>query len=555
MSDGGLGMRRLRVAALWLLALIPSAYCAWIAMDMPYLGQFHDASLYWVSAKSLAQGSGYRILSLPGEPFQTKYPPLYPLALSLIWRAIPRFPDNLPLAALVSWLFLPLYLLLARGVLADLGLGQRHRCVVLVLLALNPYVLVYATSVMSELPFCCLLFGCLYLAARAGAPNSGVRMAAAAGALAGAAYLTRTAMLPALVSVPLWLVFRRRFRPAAVFCAAMLPAVLAWTLWVRAHPPPGTDPALLYYTDYLRFQFANFTWSDLPVVVAKNVEDLLVGIGGLIIPLELAAPLGGARLLEVLGLACILSAVRLAREKGTSQYHLFALGYVVLLLPWHMGNHQRFLRLLFPVLPLLLAGVTREVWRAVRFLAQRLKTGRGADLALAVPALTGVALLCLWALALNCITLACFPGFTRYNRAGLASKEAAYRWIRENTPAEALVLSEADPVLYLYTGRHGSSLIIPPRLLYFGRPGDTARFVNTVAGYARARNMRYIVFNSLEGAPARHHVMNGETVIAAPELRLVFQSARTSVYAVGELPGTHSTDVPVPATDGLKVQQ
>jgi hypothetical protein len=523
---------RLPAAALWLLALVPSAYCAWIAMDMPYLGLYHDASLYWVSAKSLAQGSGYRILSLPGEPYQTKYPPLYPLALSLIWRASPGFPGNLQLATVIAWLFLPLYLLLARRTFADLGLGAVHSRVLVVLLALNPYVLIYAASLMSELPFCCLLFGCLYLATRAGAPGSGLRLAAAAGALAGAAYLTRTAVLPLLISAPLWFALRRQYRRAAVFCAAMLPAVLAWTFWVRAHPPPSSDQAMLYYIDYLKFHLSSFTWSDLPVLVSRNFQDLLTGIGGLFIPLELAAPLGGAHLLEVLGVLCIFCVVRLAWEKGASQYHLFAVGYVALLLPWQMGNHQRFLRLLFPVLPLLLAGVSREVWRTVRFLALRLKTGRSIALALGVPALTGVSLLCLWALALNLIMLASFPGFTRHSRAVLESARGAYSWISENTPADARVLSETDPLLYLYTGRHGMRLLTPARLLYFGQPADITRFTNDLAGYAHARNLRYIVLGSLAGAPARQHVMNGETVIAGPELRLVYQSPLTSVYAL-----------------------
>lgn len=520
------------MAALWLLALVPSAYCAWIALDMPYLGQFHDASVYWVSAKSLAQGSGYRILSLPGEPYQTKYPPLYPAALSLIWRASSGFPGNLHLATVIAWLFLPLYLLVVRRTFADLGLGVVHSRVLLVLLALNPYVLIYATSLMSELPFCCLLFGCLYLATRAGAPGSGLRLAAAAGALAGVAYLTRTAVLPLLISAPLWFALRRQYRRAMVFCAAMLPAVVAWTLWVRAHPSPSTDPAMLYYTDYLKFHLASFTWSDLPVLVSRNFQDLLTGIGGLLIPLELATPLGGARLLEVLGALCIFCVVRLAWEKGASQYHLFALGYVALLLPWQMGNHQRFLRLLFPVLPLLFAGVSREVWRTIRFLASRLQEGGSVALAFRLPALTGFSLFCLWVLGLNLITLACFPGFTRHSRDVLESARGAYHWISENTPADAKVLSEADPLLYLYTGRHGISQLIPARLLYFGQPADVTRFANDLAGYARARNLRYIVLSSLAGAPARQHVMNGEKVMAGPELRLVYHSRLTSVYAV-----------------------
>ena len=64
---------------LLLFLLIPSALYLWHFPDVPRFGDLHDDSLYYVSAKSLADGGGYRIESLPGEPSQTKYPPLYPL--------------------------------------------------------------------------------------------------------------------------------------------------------------------------------------------------------------------------------------------------------------------------------------------------------------------------------------------------------------------------------------------------------------------------------------------------------------------------------------------
>ena len=85
-----------------LLLLLPSAVYLWWSDDIPQFGDPHDDAVYFVSAKSLANGGGYRIESLPGEPSQTKYPPLYPLLLSLAWRINPHFPENLPLAAWLS---------------------------------------------------------------------------------------------------------------------------------------------------------------------------------------------------------------------------------------------------------------------------------------------------------------------------------------------------------------------------------------------------------------------------------------------------------------------
>src|SRR5574340_1031798 len=41
-------------------------------------GRYHDDTLYFSSAQALAQGRGYILPSLPGNPPQTKYPILYP---------------------------------------------------------------------------------------------------------------------------------------------------------------------------------------------------------------------------------------------------------------------------------------------------------------------------------------------------------------------------------------------------------------------------------------------------------------------------------------------
>src|SRR5689334_3230527 len=81
------------IAVLMLMALI--AKPVWDAREQWYFGQSADDAVYWVSAKSLADGAGYRVPSLPGQPFAVKYPPVYPLYLSIAWRIDPVFPRNL----------------------------------------------------------------------------------------------------------------------------------------------------------------------------------------------------------------------------------------------------------------------------------------------------------------------------------------------------------------------------------------------------------------------------------------------------------------------------
>ncbi|MGH7811095.1 MAG: hypothetical protein ACREP5_12535, partial [Candidatus Binatia bacterium] len=58
------------------IGLLLGAAAFWGA-NKAILGLFHDDGIYAVVGKSLAQGDGYRILSLPAAPAQTKYPFLY----------------------------------------------------------------------------------------------------------------------------------------------------------------------------------------------------------------------------------------------------------------------------------------------------------------------------------------------------------------------------------------------------------------------------------------------------------------------------------------------
>ena len=106
-------LRRLVPAAVLILLCLPSLLFVWHNRDVPHFGILQDDGVYLIDAQALAQGAGYRILSLPKQPFDTRYPPLYPLYLSLAWRAIPAFPANLSMAIILSWLSLPAVLMLA----------------------------------------------------------------------------------------------------------------------------------------------------------------------------------------------------------------------------------------------------------------------------------------------------------------------------------------------------------------------------------------------------------------------------------------------------------
>ena len=79
-----------------LLGLLVGGAGYW-SSNKEVLGLFHDDGIYAVVAKSLSDGVGYRIISLPTAPDQTKYPFLYSYILSWLWSLYPKFPDNIGL--------------------------------------------------------------------------------------------------------------------------------------------------------------------------------------------------------------------------------------------------------------------------------------------------------------------------------------------------------------------------------------------------------------------------------------------------------------------------
>ena len=192
---------RLAPAAFLVLLCLPSLLLVWNNRDVPHFGILQDDGVYLIDAQALARGAGYRILSLPTQPFDTRYPPLYPLYLALAWHAVPAYPANLGMAIMLSWLSLPVVLMLAYFWCKRHSFPVPITWMVVGLLALNPYVLFFVSNLGSELLFMVFLLGAILVADRP--YQGGWRGPLLAGAIAGAGYLTRTAgiaLLPAAIA-------------------------------------------------------------------------------------------------------------------------------------------------------------------------------------------------------------------------------------------------------------------------------------------------------------------------------------------------------------------
>lgn len=512
---------------MFLLVLVPSAQYAWRNSDMPGFARQHDDGLLFLSAKSIATGEGYRIPSLPENPYQTKYPPLYPLLLTTVWKMNARFPENLALAGALSWGLLAACLALAWALYRSDGFSLKKTWLMVAMLGLCPYMILFGTRLFSEILFTGLLLATL-LAAR----RENLKMAAFAGALAGCAYLSRTAGIALLVSMPACYALRRDFRRAAIFAASMLPFVAGWSLWTRAHmlAPAGAD--VVYYTDYVRYQFLNVGWHNAAVVIWKNVDQLLYAFGSLAIPQVVS--MGPVKILtQMIGIAAISGIVRMFRRGIATDYALFALVSSAMLIVWHFPPNERFV---LPLFPLLAAGLLIEL----DFLIAALRQGfshpdrgqRGAAYALA-----GAAGLIIAA----GVALQIFVSFAYLNtladddRAKLRDLRQAYAWIGVNLPRDAKILSNDDPLLYAYTGHRGNAVPLMPKWWY---ADDHQRMVDAFRDapeYCRARGFEYFFSTSEDlsrwtGAEDQARV--DEVVRADRELEPLFSDGIGTLYRV-----------------------
>ncbi len=483
-----LTLRKLAAIGVFLAALAPSAYLAWSLRTMPHLGFYHDDSIYWVSARSLAMGDGYRIQSLPGQPFQTKYPPLYPALLAGIWKINPSFPANLPLATLFAWLMLPPFLAIVWILLRDYGFSLRERYVLVVLAALSPVTVVFSFSLMPELPFTALLVASLILAERAGKPDAPRWLALAAGICAALAYLIKSVAAPLLLTVPLCFALRKQFQKAALFSAAVVPAAAGWQWWVMRHLSHSWDLVTLYYTNYMGFRTYNISLRDLPLLIWYNLDVFLQGAGKLLI---FDLPYGSKHLERLVAVAAIAGCVRLTMRRREWQYPLAALGISALLLVWHYPPDQRFV---FPLYPLLLMGLATEVrnigvalrkaWAKPAFADRFAVAGFGALLA-------GLA-----AFAIFCTVFGLthvIPDLFASYRSDFEARQQAYQWIDRHVPVDANVYAYQDPVMFLYTGHKACRLPIPPKYLYHEDDAGIDKLKGSMADFARGYQLQYLL--------------------------------------------------------------
>ena len=454
---------RKRIVPWLILAAICVIYVAAVESLHPtnLFGMTEDDSIYFTSAKALAEGRGYILPSIPGTPPATKYPILYPWLLSWIWRWNPSFPDNLNAATTLTLIFGCAYLLCAFLFFRSLRFLEDGSALLLTFLcAIVPSTIFWSSSLMSDVPFAALALAACVLAARAIAKPFW-SSAIASGVAAGAAIAIRVLGFPVAVGLYVAMGLRSGWRKSAIFLVPVLPAVIL-AFWPSLVATPSVIPAApsacahawkmtwLYYTSYLGFWKADVLSNHiLGETFFGNLFSLPLQPGSYFVEPRFVWPtaLGWVLLILLAGLS-IAGIIRELRQHGWRPIHLALLLYLGPLLIWDFAFANRFL---LPFLPLFVGGL----WIETTHLVARVRKSSDGKRRVATAALfyTTAAIVFVTSLMSSWGDLHSLSLRVERRVFLINDKREAYNWLRQHTPPDSRVIAFEHASVYLYSGR------------------------------------------------------------------------------------------------------
>jgi hypothetical protein len=319
---------------------------------------------------------------------------------------------------------------------------------VALLLILSDAVLYYSRWILSDPTFLAFSLGALWALERGserGREGEG-RWVNAGLLLVLMAYFTRSAGLPLVVAVVLWMVLRRAWKRAAVFSLLFLPLAAFWGWRGAGSGTSGYVPEFWlvdpYRPDLGQVGLSGLgvrIWENLWAYVTDLVPEGLVGLEGAFLPI-----LGGG--------VAVLAAVGWSRtlKEGPRLGELFFPLYLGLLLLWpQVWSGDRFALPLFPFF--ILYGASALVWvlRGLGAMPRNVLLG-GAFLAVALPALRN------WTLeaeaARECRAVA--KEIDAWSCQGLGVREYVMLadWAGRNLPGGAVVVARKPRIFFVQSG-------------------------------------------------------------------------------------------------------
>ena len=403
---------------------------------------FGDDAGYVLLSRSLRAFS-YREIQFVGDPVAARFPPGYPAFLAVITGV---GGERLWLVSLAGILVSILTLL------ALFDVVRKRWSVDLALLATavtaaNPIVATNAGSVASETLYTGLTVGALWAASQSELARErserGSGAAFAAGALAIAAALTRSAGVTLLPALGVHWLLRRRFRWFAALGFAATITVGGWLAWTVV--APGREMRRSYVDDAVNVRTPDGSLrSTIAIRLARNVSTYVgqTALSELAVPVSQRTRIDNVAWVAALGLLLVLGLATAWRRWNVAVWYFAA--YCALLAVWAYVL-DRFLDPLIPVLVALLivgAGVLAE-----RFAARLFAAG---------PALVAIALTA-GALGMDARLVAratdCDRSRVDCSRPVALDFLDAVAYLGARSPADARVITPKAPTLYYHAKR------------------------------------------------------------------------------------------------------
>lgn len=302
-------------------AIVPAALLA--AVSGVYLlrldaaaGLFVDDAWYIVLAQSIAQGSGFRLISSATTPILPAFPPGFPLLLAPIVGVMPSFPGNVAALKAVSMVAM---LGIGAGVFWHLS-RQRSvaapvaAVVALITMLLPAFVFLATSTVMAEIVFTLGQLAVVLAVERAARADRATPAVVGSGVLAGATLLIRAAGMAVAAASILYLWHRRGLRTALLFAAVTAACYTPWLVYAAANRGNAEDharhggPIASRYIDLLQRRIGAESdpgrahWTELPARIGGNILNIAGrDVGALIVPAVYRGPAESGQ--EVFGMS------------------------------------------------------------------------------------------------------------------------------------------------------------------------------------------------------------------------------------------------------------
>ncbi len=442
----------------------------WLSLSTAEFGETHDDGIYAVTGRSLGATGEYRIISLPGEPFQRKYPVVFPAMLAAVWRIAGDFPGNIIWLKSVSLLAGAVFLCLAYGLLRTVGASGWVAA--LIIGAVLPATGALTNIVMSELAYGAISMGALWLLERAVRENPSPGLGLAAGLLAGLACQTRTVGLALVLAMILVMARQRKWRVLVSGMVGVGLTVGVCRLWLG----PASEVPLAYEVNYCGWflhTIHDLGWRFVVVVPLKNLILCALVVGRTALPEMYDFSRSAPKQFAVVVAAVLIWSTFIPgwirrRHEAWAIYLAF---YFAVLLVWPFPLGPRFL---VPVLPLILLAIWEGFQRARPSARMVRVTGTIAGMVVVVAAIAS--------------------GYVRLTNVQVKPSLHRYEWIRGNTAPGDVIACVLDPKCYLYTGRKAVSIVtIADVAPFYGPLGKFQIRPEKLAEMVRTSNAAYVM--------------------------------------------------------------